>query len=151
MFYHPQVSCKSEKCDYKNCQNRHQKECKFFNLNNFCKHGSNCEFKHLKKKIKTKEDSLEIKDRALEDIIKAKDYEIKNLKNSIEERKLENDNLISKYDSIVDDLQEARKANQLNDNEIDKIHKEKSENERTSKMRIKTLEQELDDKTNECH
>jgi chromosome segregation ATPase len=81
------VSCESEKCDYKNCQNRHQIECKFFNLKKVCKHGSDCEFKHLKKKINSKEDSTDKRENALEEIIKGKDDEIKSLKKSIKERK----------------------------------------------------------------
>ena len=124
-FYHPKVSCESEKCDYKNCQNRHQKECKFFNLEKFCKHGSKCEFKHLKKKIKSKEDSLEKQDHAVDEIIKGKDDEIKNLKKSIKEtkdRKLKNNN-----EDLEKQIENLKKELKIKDDLVDeyKIREER--------------------------
>ena len=52
---------------------------------------------------------------------------------------------------MVDNLKEARNTNQTKDAEINKILKETSERETVSEMRIKTLEQALDEKNNECH
>ena len=64
---------------------------------------------------------------------------VNNLKNSIEESILKS----YKYESMVYDFKELRKANQMVDAERDKISLIKSENETISKMVIKTLDKEL--------
>ena len=72
MFLHPKESCQSQKCEYKTCPYRHQKECKFFKLKNYCKHGSFCEFKHLEKELDAEEIIRDL-DKSLEEARVKKD------------------------------------------------------------------------------
>jgi hypothetical protein len=108
IFFHPKESCNSENCDYKTCPKRHQKDCKFFKSKKFCKHGSNCQFKHQtkktdstngdesneKKELKSKVKHLEETIKNLKTENKKKDSEIKNLHE-------ENSHLNEKIDTMI--------------------------------------------------
>ena len=48
-FLHPTTFCKTDKCNDKDCSNRHVKNCKNFFF--FCKFGDSCEFRHDSKKL----------------------------------------------------------------------------------------------------
>ena len=102
-FVHPEESCKSENCEYKSCPKRHQKDCKYFKYRSYCKHGSSCQFKHLKKKSDSKTDTLEEKITALKTYIEEKDDVIEELKElilTLEEKIKKHEELKSKLDSL---------------------------------------------------
>ena len=44
--FHSSVICTETNCDIRNCRNRHPKECKFYQSQEFCKFGPSCMYDH---------------------------------------------------------------------------------------------------------
>ena len=148
-FFHPAEACQSDNCDSKSCPKRHQKECKYLRHRKFCKHGVNCQFKHIEKKVVSKKDNLDEEIKALQENIKEKDVVIKDLDSSIsllEEKIKEYEE--SKLMSEVS-LSNAKKEIDKKDLEImskNKTIQEQAEKIAESNIKVKELEKLLNDK-----
>ena len=64
----------------KTCPKRHQKDCTFFKSKKFCKHGSNCQFKHQTKKTDSKNGDESNEKQELKNKLKYLEETINNLK-----------------------------------------------------------------------
>ena len=121
-FFHPKESCNSENCDYKTCPKRHQRDCKFFKLKKFCKHGSKCQFKHQTKKtdsinVDGSNENKELKNKLkdLEEIIKNLKTENKKKDSKIKHLQEENNHLSVKIDNMIKANNENEKTCQICD------------------------------------
>ena len=154
-YLHPEESCIFENCNYKDCPKRHQKDCKFFKSKKSCRHGSDCHFKHEKKKTNSKTDIIDETVKTLHATIAEKDAiieELKNIKAVLEAKLNKQDELKSKLNLSEEALKDAKKQIEKKDSELkskSKVIKQLGEREEESKNRITTLEKNVVEKNNE--
>ena len=57
---HLKEVCQNRECDYKKCNKRHPRPCRFYRMNGFCKFGTSCRYSHrLPKKVEEQNDKIE--------------------------------------------------------------------------------------------
>ena len=77
--HHVKVICSKEKCNGKDCNERHPKTCKYFNSNQVCKFGKTCSYLHVTLKEKGDIFQLTRKVNQLESLIKSMSQQIDKL------------------------------------------------------------------------
>ena len=89
---HLKETCLSRECDYRKCNKRHPRPCRFLMLNGFCRFGSSCRYSHrLPKNVEDQNEKI----KAIEEEIKVQNGKIKvaENKNVTLEKMVENQNL----------------------------------------------------------
>lgn len=75
---HLKETCLIRECDYRKCNKRHPRPCRFLMLNGFCKFGSSCRYSHrLPKNVEDQNEKI----KAIEEEVKAQNEKIKNAEN----------------------------------------------------------------------
>ena len=89
---HLKETCLIRECDYRKCNKRHPRPCRFLMLNGFCKFGSSCRYSHrLPKNVEDQNEKI----KAIEEEIKVQNEKIKSAedKNVTLEKMVEDQNL----------------------------------------------------------
>ena len=60
MKIHLKEVSQNRECDYRNCNKRHPRPCRFYRMIGFCKFGTSCRYSHrLPKKVEEQNDKIE--------------------------------------------------------------------------------------------
>ena len=89
------------KCEDGNCQKRHPKVCKFYNLFNRCKFGEYCAFEHRDNPLKVEMNALKMKYATLEHELNEKGNEVFDLKEKIEKLEIVVKEVVSWVEGIT--------------------------------------------------
>ena len=136
-FLHPKESCSRIDCNYKSCPKRHQRNCKYFELKNQCKHGSECEFKHVKKQI-----NVEKTDKAndLQSKLEESEKIVGELRESLAKLK---------HEKAMDEKNAVKRENKLKEANKESIDREKNLKIAVSKLREEVNKLNKDNKEKE--
>ena len=156
---HLKETCLIRECDYRKCNKRHPRPCRFLMLNGFCRFGSSCRYSHrLPKNVEDQNEKI----KAIEEEIKIQNGKIKvaENKNITLEKMVENQNftirklqleLSSQYEKEIEyfkkEIEFLKMAN--NEKEMSLKALKKSLNELEEKVESKDDNEETDDKEDE--
>ena len=83
---HLKEVCLKRECDYRKCNKRHPRPCRFFRENGFCKFGTSCRYSHrVSKDIEESNKKIE----SLEEVTKKLSKQVADQDNEIKALKLE--------------------------------------------------------------
>ena len=112
---HLKEVCQNRECDYKKCNKRHPRPCRFYRMNGFCKFGTSCRYSHrLPREVEEQNDkieSIEKENAELKKQVDDQNAKIKELEGKlleIESRELKN--LQNQVNDLVKNNNEKEKA-----------------------------------------
>ena len=144
---HLKETCLIRECDYRKCNKRHPRPCRFLMLNGFCKFGSSCRYSHrLPKNVEDQNEKI----KAIEEEIKVQNEKIKNAenKNVTLEKMVEDQNLTIRKLQLQLSTQYEKEIETLK-KDIENLNVANNEKELSIKSITKSLN-ELEEKVDDA-
>ena len=112
---HLKEVCQNRECDYRKCNKRHPRPCRFFRLNGFCKFGTSCRYSHrVSKEVEESNKKIESLEKVTDKLSKQvadQDVEIKALRLELNKiANIELESLKKQVDDLIKSNDEKEKA-----------------------------------------